>query len=90
MKPPVRFHPESALGIWSEYTHEVSVGLAYNYDTDMSKICSFVGSLGAALADHGTIGLLHPASGQLWKIERDTVERLKSDPGSFFGFRPNS
>jgi hypothetical protein len=77
--------PDTAIGIWSEYSHELSVGVAYNYDTDVSRLCFFVASLVAALADGETLGLFHLDSGRLWRVDHEIVERLRSEPEGFFG-----
>jgi len=69
---------------WSEYSHEFSVGLAYNDDTDPSRLSAFVGALAAAMADEQTLGLFHPASGQLWRLDHETLERLRTKPDEFF------
>jgi hypothetical protein len=87
LKAPVHAEPDTAIGIWSEYSHELSVGVAYNYDTDVSRLCFFVANLVAALADGETLGLFHLDSGRLWRLEHEIVERLRSEPDWFFGFK---
>jgi hypothetical protein len=88
LKQPTRIYPESAIGIWSDYSHELSVGLAYNFDTDANRLSALVGTLSAALADAETLGILHPDSGQLWRLNQDTINRLTADPEAFFGSEP--
>ena len=85
LTPPVRVYPESAIDIWSDYSHVLSVGVAYNCDADASRLCAFVGSLAVVLADGETLGLLHPMSGQLWRLDQETAERLNAQPEAFFG-----
>jgi hypothetical protein len=85
LKSPQRAIPESAMSIWTEYTHELSVGVVYNYDTDANRLYAFVGNLCAALVDDDTLAVVHVDSGQLWQLDRDVVERLQAAPEAFFG-----
>ena len=84
LAPPWRFHPPTATNIWSEYGHDLSVSVAYNYDTDTHRLCAFVGSLALALADAETLAVVHPDSRQLWQLDHATIERLDSRPELFF------
>jgi hypothetical protein len=84
LRAPLVFHPESAADLWSEYSHDVSVGVAHNYETKAGKLQAYVGSLAAALCDEHTIGLFHPNSGQVWRLDRAVLDRLAADPGAFF------
>lgn len=84
LKSPQRAIPESAMSIWTEYAHVLSVGVVYNYDTDANRLYAFVGNLCAALVDDDTLGVFHIHSGQLWRLDRDVVERLKTAPEAFF------
>jgi hypothetical protein len=84
LQTPKVFHPARAADLWSEYSHDVSVGLAHDFDTDRAKLQAYVGSLAAALADELTIGLLHPSSGQVWQLDRAVLERLAANPEEFF------
>src|SRR5262245_56456534 len=43
LEPPTRAHPESAMAIWPEYSYDLSVDVAYNYEPDMSRLCGYVG-----------------------------------------------
>jgi hypothetical protein len=83
LKPPTRLHPETAKNIPDDYCHDLSVGIVYNQDMDTKKLCVCVGSLAAALVDADTLGIIHPHSGQLWALDRDTVNRLKESPEEF-------
>jgi hypothetical protein len=86
LKPPIRLHPETAANIWDHYCHDLSVGVVYNCNNDTTKLSLLVGSLAAALVDADTLGILHPYSGQLWALDRDTINRLKENSEEFFGF----
>ncbi len=84
LRAPEVFHPESAADLWAEYSHDVSVGVANDYDTLAARLQAFVASLTAALCDEHTIGLFHPHSGQVWGMDPDLLDRLRSNPEVFF------
>ena len=81
---PVMFHPESAADLWAEYSDDLSVGVANDYDTVAARLQAYVASLAAALCDEHTIGLFHPKSGQIWRMDPALLDRLRSDPRVFF------
>lgn len=89
LQPPLRFYPDSAESIWADYVYELSIGLAYDYDTDTNRLSAFVGSLAAALADRETLGVFHPTTGQLWQLNQETLERLRVSPETFVGAEEN-
>ena len=74
----------SAADLWAEYSHDVSVGVAQDYDTLAAKLQAYVASLAAALCDEHTLGLFHPNSGQVWAMDPALLERLQSSPEAFF------
>ena len=82
--PPLMFVSESAAALWGEYTHDLSVGVAYNYDTDQARLGGFVARLTAALCDEHSIALLHPATRRFWTLDRRTVDQLVLSPDPFF------
>lgn len=84
LRAPDVFHPESAADLWSEYSHDVSVGVAHDYDTEAGRLQTYVATLAVALCDEHTIGLFHPNSGQVWRIDQAVLDRLTADPGAFF------
>jgi hypothetical protein len=77
---PAVCHPVSAREILSTFSHDISVGLMYDYDTDSTKLWALVGSLTVALSDRSTIGLYHLSSRQLWHVDQDVLDRLEADP----------
>lgn len=86
--PPLTFAPESAAALWGEYTHDLSVGVAHNYDTDQARLGGFVARLTAALCDDHSIAIFHPATRRFWMLDRSTVDQLVGNPDEFFDAPP--
>lgn len=84
LERPMVFRPESAVGLWSDYTHDISVGVAYNYDTDPARLAAFVSTLTAALCDDQSIAIYHPASHRLWKLDESVRTMLADGSLAFF------
>lgn len=80
LEPPTSFFPESAAALWNDYTHDVSVGVTYNYDTDPTKLAAFVATLASSLSDDRSVAVYHPASRRLWAL--DEAVRAKLANGS--------
>jgi hypothetical protein len=76
--------PESASGLWIDYTYDVSVGLAYNYDTDPARLAALVSMLTASLCDDQSIAVYHLASRRLWKLDETVRARLAEGSDLFF------
>jgi hypothetical protein len=84
LHPPTVFVPASAAGLWSDYTHDVSVGVTYNYDTDRARLAAFVSTLTASLCDDQSVAIYHPASRRLWKLDEGVRARLAEGSEAFF------
>lgn len=84
LRAPDILHPESAAQLWSEYSHDLSVGVAHDFDTNRANLEAYVASLAVALCDESTIGVFHPFSGQVWRLDEAVLERLATAPEAFF------
>jgi hypothetical protein len=85
LAPPTKFFPESATALWDEHTDDVSVGIAYAYDTDPARLAAFVSTLTASLCDDQSIAVYHPESRRLWKLDEATRKSLAEGSRAFFG-----
>ena len=83
-EPPTAFLPESAAGLWEDYSHDLSVGVTYNFETDAAGLAAFVSTLTAALCDAHAIAIYHPASRRLWKLDAAVRARLAAGSAEFF------
>lgn len=81
---PLIFRPASAVGLWAEYTHDISVGVAYNYDTDPARLAAFVSTLTEALCDDQSIAIYHPATHRLWELDESIRTKLRDGSLAFF------
>lgn len=88
LPPPAKFLPDSASEFWHNHTHDLSVGLAYDYDTDPARLAAFVATLTAALCDPQSLAIYHPASRRLWKLDETIRSRLASGSHAFFNSPP--
>ncbi|MCB0059156.1 MAG: hypothetical protein KDE45_19090 [Caldilineaceae bacterium] len=84
LEPPTEFLPECAAGLWNDFTHDVSVGLVHDYDTDPKKLAAFVSTLTASLCDDRSIAVYHPASRRLWKFDESVRRSLANGSDAFF------
>ncbi len=84
LPPPATFLPESAAGLWSDYSHDVSIGVTYNYDTDAQRLAAFVATLSASLCDNRSIAIYHPESRRLWKLDANVRAQLAKGDSAFF------
>jgi hypothetical protein len=84
LQPPLTFVPDSAAALWADYSHDVSVGVTYNYDTDSARLAAFVATLAGSLCDEQSIAVYHPASRRLWSLDEVVRERLASGSEAFF------
>lgn len=84
LQPPTRFIPESAAALWNDYTHDMSVGVTYNYDSDPARLAAFVATLARSLSDGQSVAVYHPASRRLWTLDEAVRARLANGSSDFF------
>jgi hypothetical protein len=84
LQAPTTFLPESAAELWNDHTHDVSVGVTYNYDTDPARLSAFVSKLTASLCHDASVAVYHPASRRLWRLDEAVRARLADGSEAFF------
>jgi hypothetical protein len=84
LDPPETCEPQSAAQLWQTYSHDISIGVAYNYDTRPSKLAAYVATLAAQFCDDHALAIYHPATRRLWAMNDDVRARLAAGTLSFF------